>query len=282
MVDANGVINVVGSGSGNASGSGGGDAGQSKPGKSGAASGRIERHSRSSRSFDGGADEGGSGEGPGRNGGDGDKPGDGSDDESSHEGGDEYDEEEEEAAEERVEDDDDEEEEVVEERAEIAADGVVAEEQEDGEVAGSSNPGSPAQEGNGWRSYDSVVNETLPAKSKEVYLASYKKFELYLKSVNKFVPNSPPSEIMILNYFLHLKSTRFWAPTSIWSEYSRLNAVFKRKFRFSMKTMSNVSDLLKSFEVGHQVKKSSVFTPQQVFYMLEHSNLYSDISFSFY
>ena len=107
------------------------------------------------------------------------------------------------------------------------------------------------------------MNQTYPKKSKQIYLKSYEKFENFLKSVDKFEPDSVPSEMMILNYFHYLKSVKFWAPTSIWSEYSRLNAVFKRSFRFSMKTLPSVTDLLKSFEVGHRLKKSSVFTPLQ-------------------
>jgi hypothetical protein len=68
---------------------------------------------------------------------------------------------------------------------------------------------------------------------------------------------------MILNYFHYLKTEKFWAATSIWSTYSRLNGVFKRRFNFSLKKYPGITDLLKSYEVGHRVKKANVFTPQQ-------------------
>jgi hypothetical protein len=149
------------------------------------------------------------------------------------------------------------------------------EEQGDGadneSVVESSVRGSPApsEQGN-WHSFESLMNETYPSKSKTVYLAAYGKFEQYLKSVDKFEPNVAPTETSLLNYFHFLKTVKFWAPTSIWSQYSRLNAILKRRFRVSLKSYPSVTDLLKSYEVGHRLKKSSVFTPQQAsLYILE-------------
>jgi hypothetical protein len=107
------------------------------------------------------------------------------------------------------------------------------------------------------------MNETYPAKSKAVYKAAYVKFELYLKSKKQFEPNVMPTEEMILNYFHYLHVEKFWGANTIWSTYSRLNAVIKRRFRKSLKEFPSITDMLKSYEVGHRVKKASVFTPQQ-------------------
>ncbi len=122
---------------------------------------------------------------------------------------------------------------------------------------------NPQQPGN-WLTFDQLMSETYPAKSKEIYLSAYRKFEIFQKSKKQFEPNVAPSETLLLNYFHHLRSVEKWQATSIWSQYSRLNGVLKRKFRLSMKTMPNVTDLLKSYEVGHRVKKANVFTPQQI------------------
>lgn len=107
--------------------------------------------------------------------------------------------------------------------------------------------------------------DSYPVKSRLVYLKSYKLFERFLKERNQFVVNCPPTEVQVLNYFHYLRNERKWAPTTLWSTYARLNACVKRMFGFSMKTFVGVSACLKSFESGHRVKKSSVFTPQQVF-----------------
>ena len=107
------------------------------------------------------------------------------------------------------------------------------------------------------------MEETYPAKSKEIYISAYRDFEIFLKSEDEFVPKAVPTETQLLNYFHYLRVIKGWKSTSIWSQYSRLNGVLKRRFRKSLKEFPCVTDLLKSYEVGHRVKKATVFTPQQ-------------------
>jgi len=148
------------------------------------------------------------------------------------------------------------------EEEDVGADREAAEDQE--AQVPSSNPGRPVgEQGKNWMTFESLMEETYPAKSKEVYLSAYRDFELFLKSENKFAPNVVPDETMLLNYFRYLKNIKQYKATSIWSQYARLNGVLKRRFRFSLKEFPSVTDLLKSYEVGHRVKKASVFTPQQ-------------------
>jgi hypothetical protein len=157
------------------------------------------------------------------------------------------------------EDDDEEEEESDED---INVDGEV--EAADGEPeVGSSNPGSPSAEGNHWHSYEALMNDTYPAKSKTLYLEAYSNFEQFLKREKQFVPNVVPTELSLLNYFSYLRKTKKWVATTLWSQYSRLNAVMKRKFGKSLNSIPNLTDLLKSYSASHRLKKSSVFTPQQ-------------------
>jgi hypothetical protein len=152
----------------------------------------------------------------------------------------------------------DEEEEAEEEEEESAGD------QQDGEVVAAAAPQVVPQplQGN-WLSYENLMAETYPVKSKEVYLTAYRDFELFLKSEDQFEQGVIPTETMILNYFRYLKVVKHWQPTTIWSQYSRLNGVVKRRFKFSLKEFPSLTDLLKSYEVGHRVKKANVFTPQQ-------------------
>jgi len=145
----------------------------------------------------------------------------------------------------------------------VGPNGVGAENGGDLGVVGQAPNLNPQQPGN-WLTFDQLMNETYPAKSKEIYLAAYRKFEIFLKSEKQYEPNLVPTEEMLLNYFHHLKTVQKQQPTSIWSIYSRLNGVLKRKFRVSLKTFPNVTNLLKSYEVGHRVKKANVFTPQQI------------------
>jgi hypothetical protein len=204
-------------------------------------------HTRSNRGQDDGDsshDDAGSGSGGGED----REEGDPGDDDNPSDGGSDDDPEDDHETE-----DDEEEEEGEENEAVDAAVGGDA-------AAGTSNPSA---NGN-WQTYESLMKETYPSKSKTLYLAAYVNFEKFLKSEEQFVADTVPAEISFLNYFSYLKSVKFWAPTTIWSQYSRLNAVLKRKFGFSLKTYPSITDLLKSYSVGHRLKKSAVFTPQQV------------------
>ncbi len=120
-----------------------------------------------------------------------------------------------------------------------------------------------------WLSYSELMLDSYPAKSKIIYLKAYKMFERYLKGQNQFVPNVAPTELQILNFFHYLKHEKNFAPTTLWSTYSRVNACVKRLFGFSLKSFVRVTDVLKSYESGYKVKKASVFTPQEVLYHLK-------------
>jgi len=157
--------------------------------------------------------------------------------------------------------------------------------QVDEEELSSSNPGSPghhqvqagqdpavadADQGqaryiegkDSWLSYKELMATTYPAKSRKIYLASYVQFENYLKKKGAD-PNVEPDELSILNYFHHLRTDKKWASTTLWSHFSRVNAVMKRTWGFSMTKYPRVPDLLKGYEGGHRVKKACVFSPQQ-------------------
>ncbi len=151
------------------------------------------------------------------------------------------------------------------EESDEESEGDAAGEEANGDQVGSSITGSPRgnAQGKNWHSYETLMKETYPAKSKIVYLKAYSEFERYLKKEKEFKPNVLPSELSFLNYFYYLKHDKKWGATTIWSHYSRLNAVTKRKFGFSLNTLTSISDLLKSYSAGYRVKKSSVFTPQQ-------------------
>ena len=115
-----------------------------------------------------------------------------------------------------------------------------------------------------WMSYTDLMSDSYPAKSKLVYLKAYKLFERFLKSKNQWTPNVAPTDLQVLNYFYHLRHELKFAPTTLWSIYARINAVFKRLYGISLNSYKRVSDVLKSYESGHIVKQAGIFTPQQI------------------
>lgn len=232
----------------------------------------TERRSRGRASSEGSDSdrENTDGNGQNRSSGSGGQGGHGRDDEEDDPDSDEEAGPEEADPEEEEQEDDDDEEEVA-EGSVVGAEGSAAgsDQRVESSVAGSPVAGGSVTHQGNWFSSEEILQETYPVKSKVTYLSAYKNFVQFLKNENQFVPDTMPTETMVLNYFHYLKRVRFWAPTTIWSTYSRLNAVFKRTFRFSMKSLPTVTDLLKSFETGHRIKKSSVFSPQQVRHYLK-------------
>ena len=125
-------------------------------------------------------------------------------------------------------------------------------------------PAEISVEGKNWLSYSALMSDSYPAKSKLVYLKAFKLFERYLKSNNQWTPNVAPTDLQVLNYFYHLRHQLKYAPTTLWSVYARINAVFKRLYGVSLNSYKRVSDVLKSYESGHIVKQAGIFTPQQI------------------
>jgi hypothetical protein len=67
-----------------------------------------------------------------------------------------------------------------------------------------------------WLEYPSLMGNTLPLKSRIVYLKAYQELEDYLKKQNQFVIGVAPSEHAMLNFFYYLKNVRHQAPSTIW------------------------------------------------------------------
>ena len=67
-----------------------------------------------------------------------------------------------------------------------------------------------------WLEYATLMGNTLPVKSKVVYMKAYAELETYLRKENQFVQGVIPSEHALLNYFFFLKNVRQLAPSTIW------------------------------------------------------------------
>ena len=67
-----------------------------------------------------------------------------------------------------------------------------------------------------WLEYSTLMGNTLPSKSKIVYLKAYGELENYLRKEKKFINGVAPSEHAMLNFFFYLKNDRLQAPSTIW------------------------------------------------------------------
>ena len=125
------------------------------------------------------------------------------------------------------------------------------------------NPAEHIEGKLGWLSYKDLMATTYPVKSRKVYLASYASFENYLRRQELFVPDVAPTELSCMNYFHHLREDKKWVSSTLWSHFSRVNAVTKRTWGMNLATLPRLTGLLKAYESGHRVKKACVFSPQQ-------------------
>ncbi len=115
-----------------------------------------------------------------------------------------------------------------------------------------------------WLSYKDLMSTTYPVKSRNCYLSAYLTLKKYMKKQGVFHPDSAPEELTLMNFFHHLRRDKKWAPTTLWSYFSRVNAVMKHTWGVNLTIYPSLTNLLKAYESGHKVKKASVFTPQQV------------------
>ena len=155
-------------------------------------------------------------------------------------------------------------------QADANPDGEVDGDEEEAEVAvGGPQPAGDTTEGKYvWRTSSDLNQETFPVKSKAAYQEAYRHFETFLKGQGEFVDGQAPSEEAFLNYFSYLKNDRHFASTTIWCTSAKLNACLKRKFGIRLQDYPNVSELMKSFDSEHVVKKAMNFSPQEVCYSL--------------
>jgi hypothetical protein len=140
-----------------------------------------------------------------------------------------------------------------------------ANEGQPGEVGGVRQVGESSGEGKFfWRTSSELNQDTFPIKSKAAYQDAYKQFETFLKAQGQFVEGVVPTEEAFLNYFSYLKIERRFASTTIWCVSAKLNACLKRMFGIRLQDYPCVSELMKRFDSGHEVKKAKNFSPQEV------------------
>lgn len=68
----------------------------------------------------------------------------------------------------------------------------------------------------------------------------------------------PPAEDKIIDYFKHLRMEKQMASSSIWTIYSYINSIFKRKYGLQLQTMPRITLTIKGFE-GDIKQKAEVF-----------------------
>ena len=80
------------------------------------------------------------------------------------------------------------------------------------------------------RSVDAILSDSIPSKSRSTYEKAWKEFAEFVDK-----PNEKPNEEDFLQFFDHLKTEKNLVASSIWAIYSRLNAMFQLRSKFTEK-----------------------------------------------
>ncbi|XP_063366711.1 uncharacterized protein LOC134655188 [Cydia amplana] len=95
---------------------------------------------------------------------------------------------------------------------------------------------------------------SLPEKSREIYFRAYNNFNKWRVENGVYAL----SETVLLSYFMHLSQTK--QPPTMWSIYSMLKATMNIKDDMHIENYSELITFLKGMQVGHNPKKSKMFT----------------------
>ena len=93
---------------------------------------------------------------------------------------------------------------------------------------------------------DEEVFEQIKPASRKAYQKCWLQF-LELNPENNF-EEGPPGEEAFVNFFRHLRFEKKVASSSVWTFYSYLNSILKRKYGFKLQELPRVTMLIKGFE----------------------------------
>uniref|UniRef100_A0ABD2WE08 Tyr recombinase domain-containing protein n=1 Tax=Trichogramma kaykai TaxID=54128 RepID=A0ABD2WE08_9HYME len=102
-------------------------------------------------------------------------------------------------------------------------------------------------------------SNVIPEKSKSLYEAQYTKFKSWCSEMKL---GNEISQDILLAYFQKLSET--YAPTTLWATYTKIKAMVSCKENKDISKFLELHAFLKSKSKKHIVKKSKVFTPDEI------------------
>ena len=103
---------------------------------------------------------------------------------------------------------------------------------------------------------DEEVFEQIKPASRKAYKKCWKEFKEINPEIN-FEEGRPGEEAIVI-FFKHLRFEKKVATSSIWTLYSYLNSVMKRKYGFKLQDLPRVTMLIKGYEEDTK-KKAAIF-----------------------
>ena len=97
--------------------------------------------------------------------------------------------------------------------------------------------------------------------SREKYRKTWLDFKAFFPEAN--FEERRPSEEEIREFFIHMRTERGCAASTIWTNFSMVNSLTKGKYSFDMRSLPRIVTLIKSFE-GAPKKKAAIFTVEEL------------------
>ena len=102
-------------------------------------------------------------------------------------------------------------------------------------------------EGDGKKVYtDEEVFTQIKDKSRQAYMKSWKEFKMF--NIGHDFEEDHPGEEAIIAYFNHLRLEKRMATSSIWTYYSYINSVMKRKYGWQLQSLPRITMVIKGYE----------------------------------
>ena len=99
---------------------------------------------------------------------------------------------------------------------------------------------------------DKDVFKQIKDKSRKAYIKCWKEFRDLHPTIN--FETSPPGEEALIAYFKHLREEKNVATTSMWTFYSYINSIIKRKYGEKLQSFPRLTMFIKGFDVDTKQK----------------------------
>lgn len=103
---------------------------------------------------------------------------------------------------------------------------------------------------------DESVFSQIKEKSRNAYIKSWEDFKNYLAGHN--FEECHPGEEDIISFFNHLRLEKKMATSSIWTIYSYINSVMKRKYGWKLQSLPRITMTIKGYEEDTK-NKAAIF-----------------------
>ena len=111
---------------------------------------------------------------------------------------------------------------------------------------------------------DEEVFLQFKEKSKADYCRAWKAFKTFSDGHN--FEQDYPSEDLLIKYFKHMREK--YSTSTIWTNYSYINSILKRKYGVQLQTMPRITLTLKGFEEDVKTK-AAIFEDEVYFVFLD-------------